>query len=101
MRFLPFVLLLVSLPAFSDALPEVKIEPQWVQCTADTDCVVLRDACRSCGEPIALNKDFIDDYLKVDYAQRVTANVMLSCEACSQLDVKVSCENQQCKAVRN
>jgi len=85
---------------FSEALPEVKIKPQWLQCAADTDCTILRDACRSCGEPIALNKHFIEDYLKVDYAQRAAAGLMLSCEACSLLHVKVSCENQQCKATR-
>jgi len=93
-------LIALSISVSAEPLPEVNIEPQWVQCAKDTDCAVLRDACRSCGEPIALHKDFIDDYLKVDYAQRASANRMLTCEACSQLHIKVSCENQQCKAVR-
>lgn len=93
-------LVVISLSLFADVLPEVKIEAQWLQCKTDSDCAVVRDACRSCGEPIALNKQFIQGYLDVDYRQRKAANMMITCEACSQQTVKVSCEKQICKAVR-
>lgn len=96
-----WVMFLFPAAVLAEGLPAVNIEPRWVQCAADTDCAILRDACRSCGEPIALNKQFIQAYITVDYAQRVEANLMMACEACSQLHIKVSCENQICVAKRN
>jgi hypothetical protein len=85
---------------WADPLPNVKIEPQWLQCSVASDCGLVRDACRSCGEPVALNKQFIAAYLERDYQQRAAADIMIACEACSQVNVVVSCELQQCKAKR-
>lgn len=93
-------LVVLSLPLFADALPVVKVETQWLQCQIDSDCDILRDACRSCGVPIALNKTHVKDYLERDYAQRKAAKMMITCEACSQQNVVISCENSQCRAVR-
>lgn len=100
MKYVLWLFWVMAMPTFAEGLPAVKVEPSWQQCTVDSDCDIVRDACRSCGEPIALNKKFISDYLKVDYAQRKTAGLMMSCEACSQQNLVVRCENNQCKGVR-
>lgn len=94
------LVLFVSLPVWAEPLPEVTVPTQWQQCTADSDCDIVRDACRSCGTPIALHKDFIDDYLKADYRQREAAGILRSCEACSQQNVHVRCDAGVCVASR-
>lgn len=100
MKYVLLLLGCIVTPAFAEGLPAVTIEPAWLQCSTAADCDLVRDACRSCGEPMALNKNSIQHYLDRDYKQRAAAGIMIACEACSQANVVVSCEQQQCKARR-
>ncbi len=48
----------------ADTLPSSRTIQELQACTSDSDCTLVNKTCCSCGETLAINKMFTDDYRK-------------------------------------
>jgi hypothetical protein len=81
---------------FAVDLPKVPVVPEWRLCTADTDCAVVSEACRSCGEVVVLNKEFVESYIDKDFEERRMLGFVRACEACDVSKIRPKCERGIC-----
>ena len=88
-----FVLLLAL-----TCLPKVEVPAAWQTCTADSECVLASDGCRSCGNFLPVNAKHRDAATKLDLDNRKAAACVMACEACSPATVKLSCVKSKCEA---
>jgi len=93
------VLLTLTLPAFSqNCLPNFEITKSEKKCGADADCVLVGDACRSCGPAYVANVKFKNSIERRDLKARAAVNCLLTCEACDRNRVLPKCESGECTA---
>lgn len=97
------VLLIINLNAQASCLPELNslgLDKDTFNCQEDSDCVFVKEACRSCQSPIAVNKKYLKEFTEKDNLMREKIKCVLSCEACSHSQVMVKCDNKIC-AIRD
>lgn len=100
MRILILLLIFHSHIVSASCLPEVMalgIPPAAFSCLSDDDCAVAGDACRSCQNPIAINKKYLELFLKLDNEARRKIKCVLTCEACSMETHRFSCIGGKCR----
>jgi hypothetical protein len=81
-------------------ITELTINPQTFDCKKDSDCQLVREACRSCQAPIAANKIHLKELLAADQKERLKDRCVIACEACDQTPIKVKCINRKCMGTR-
>lgn len=89
---------LVLALALGNCLPTLEVPAAWQACTADSDCVLASDACRSCGNFLPVNAKHKAAATQLDLDRRKAAACTLSCEACSPALVRVRCVASKCEA---
>jgi hypothetical protein len=77
-------------------LPHIKLAAEWLKCSEDSECTVIREACRSCKEIIVLNKSFEALFLEADRIARERVGFNPLCEACNLSAVRPICLNGRC-----
>lgn len=81
-------------------LPKISIPDTWKECRRDSDCVRVGDACRSCGNLFVINSKYKETFEQMDKQMRLMHNFFASCEACSDKDLKISCQKRKCEYKR-
>ena len=100
-RLLLLALLTLGTTARADTcLPKLELPKEWTACTADADCALAGDGCRTCGNWLPVNAKFKAEATKKDLDARAAAKCVLTCEACAAAAVKLTCEAGQCKAAK-
>ena len=98
-RFLALAVLLAAFPALADTcLPEVQVPAEWTACSADADCVLAGDGCRTCANWLPVNAKHRAAASAKDAEERAKAKCTMTCEACAPALVKLACEAGQCRA---
>jgi hypothetical protein len=92
------MVVLLAGSAWADCLPKVELPKEWTACTADSECVLAGDACRTCGNYLPVNAKYRAEATKKDLEARAKAKCVLTCEACSAELVKLSCQAKTCVA---
>jgi len=67
-------------------IPTVKNQKQdsYIFCEKDTDCVLVKEACRSCTQDqLSVHKDFLEKFNQLEIEFRTKEKCIRSCEACS------------------
>lgn len=93
---LSLLMLAGSLQPLRAELPSIKVPPKYLECRQDGDCAVAGDACRSCGEPIIINKKHLKWFNDLDQKLRRKMGFTPVCEACGLERAQPRCVKKKC-----
>lgn len=74
----------------------LKIDSRAFHCKKNSDCLLVKEACRSCQPPMAINKNYLKTFTEVDQKARSDSQCVISCEACDQSQYDVLCQAGKC-----
>ena len=97
--YLILVLIFTTVAHSENCLPKFKIADKQLICVTDSDCILVGDACRTCGAPYVANKKFKTEIELQDQTNRKSLNCILACEACAQSNLVTQCKGGRCLAV--
>lgn len=85
-------------PSSSAALrcpPILDLPNEWQACSADSDCTLAGDACRTCSDFLPVNVRFKSEATRRASEANARARCMKTCEACN-LPLKLTCRAKMC-----
>lgn len=90
-------LMLFTTSAFACLRPKAAFPQKYFACESDSDCVVYREACRSCGYVWSVNKQHLEKLSEVDNRWRSEDKCVRTCEACDTKKVQTFCKLNVCQ----
>ena len=76
--------------------PKITIPENYLQCSNDSDCIIYKEGCRSCGCNFSFNKKFEQEIIRIDKDLRDRLNIHATCEACSLSHLIPICVKNKC-----